>query len=87
MILYFRLQEGLFLILFVSGIIKTWRDAINHESCTSDFNYFKSEIGKNVHYYVGSGLVTAEIFLMTGATPPTVDQGLIEFILTAVLGL
>jgi len=84
MILYFRLEQGIFLVLFASGILKVWRDT--HQK-SNDMSYFYTEIGKNLHYYVLSGFIVAELFILTGDTPPKVSQGLIEFILTAVLGL
>lgn len=87
MILYFRLEQGLFLILFIMGIVKVWRDAVNHDSCTSKYYYFESEIGKNVHYYVASGVITAELFILTGSSPPSVNVGVIALMLQTFFGL
>lgn len=84
MLLYFRLEQGLFLILFVAGIIKVWKDT--HREC-NDMSYFYTEIGKNLHYYVASGFVTAEMFLLTGDTAPEVGAGLIATGLKVVFGL
>lgn len=84
--LYFLLDQGIFLVLFIYGIAKTWKDACGHDSCDSGLNYFKSEIAKNVHYYMGAGLAVGAAFMLAGWKPPDVESGLVTAVVSSVLG-
>jgi len=87
MFLYFLLDMGMFLVLFVTGILKVWKDALDHESCSSKLSYFESEIGKNVHYYLGGGILVATCFVFAGHNPPSIEAGIMATLLKAVLGV
>lgn len=84
---YFRLESGVFLILFVSGILKVWKEDIGKSDCGKP-SYFMREIGHNLHYYIMFGAFAA--FLWTsvyGAMAPSVESGLMATVISAVLGL
>lgn len=84
---YFRLENGIFLILFVTGIGVAWRNPASKEHCSTSA-YFKSEIMNNIHYYLLFGALAVILWTqITGASPPPVDKGLIASLLGAVFGL
>jgi len=87
MFLYFLLDNGIFLVLYVMSIAAVFRDVTGHSSCDSKLNYFRSEIAKNLHYFFYGGLIVAAAFIGAGYTPPSVDTGLISAVLSAFLGL
>lgn len=85
--LYFRLENGFFLILFITGIGIAWKNPTTKEhSAVSE--YFKSEIMDNIHYYLLFGLLATVLWTqVSGVSPPPVDKGLIAGILGALFGL
>lgn len=85
--LYFRLENGIFLVLFITGIGIAWKNPTSKQHSAVS-KYFKSEIMNNIHYYVLFGVLAAFLWTqLSGASPPPVDQGLIVSVLGALFGL
>jgi len=85
--LYFRLSQGLFLVLYLAAIVRLWFHDKKKREC-SHKQYLIEEIGNNVHYYIMGGAAAAVFWTeISGATPPEVSQGILSLVISAVLGV
>lgn len=85
--LYFRLSQGIFLILYIAAIARLWFHDKERRDCTHK-QYLVEEIGNNIHYYVMGGAVSAFFWTqISGVAPPQVQQGILSLVISAVLGV